>query len=269
MFTEACPTVQPQRPTAGRAVTVRGDLVVKTQEPGPSRRERLRTLAGRLVGEQTGLFVVPEIVAFDDARGETVFERLPLTDLHQVLADPQRSVEIAGRAAEVLAAIHSLMQRPEADTRVHRGGMGIDPQRERVPLHGDFALTNVLYLPAIDQIAVIDWSNAEWTGVDADLGAPEIDVAVFLMSLFHRRLFGQWPVAGRHRVARHFLARYASVGPHGLDSDMLRSFVTEITPAFVRMTRRLKGPLRALAYRHSMVDLAYFLRGLAPKGRPA
>jgi Phosphotransferase enzyme family len=267
VFTEACPTVEPLHSTAARAISVRGELVVKTQEPGPSQRERLRTLAGRLVGEQTGLFVVPDIIAFDDARGEIAFERLALTNLHGHLADPDRSVEIAGRAAEVLAAIHGLMQPPE-DTRVHRGGMVIDPHRALVPLHGDFALTNVLYLPASDQIAVIDWSNAEWTGMDADLGAPEIDVAVFLVSLFHRRLFGPWPVSDRHRVARHFLARYASLGPHGLEIEMLRRFVTGITPAFVRMTRRLKGPLRALAFRHGMVDLAYFLRGVAPN-RPA
>ena len=233
VFTETRPTVEPRYSTRARAVSVRGDQIVKTQEPGQSRRERLRTLAGRVVGEQTGLFVVPEIVAFDDARGETVFERLPLTDLHGALADPARSVEMAGRSAEVLAAIHGLMQRP-GDARSHRGGMGIDPQRELVPLHGDFALTNILYLSASDQLAVIDWSNAEWTGVDADLGAPEIDVGVFLVSLFHRRLLGRQPVASRHRVARHFLARYASLGPHGLDSEMLRGFVTGITPAFVQ-----------------------------------
>jgi hypothetical protein len=222
-----------------------------------------------MVGEQTGLFVVPEIVAFDDARGEIAFERLPLTGLHQVLSDPDRSVEVAGRAAGVLAAIHGLMQWSETDARIYPGGMGISPQRERVPLHGDFGLTNVLHLPASDQIAVIDWSNAEWTGVDADLGSPEIDVAVFLVSLFHRRLFDRWPVAGRHEVARHFLDTYAAASPHGVDIAGLRAFVNTITPAFVYMTRRLKGNLRALAFRHGMVDLACFLRGASREGPPS
>ncbi len=221
-----------------------------------------------MVGEQTGLFVVPEIITFDDERGEIAFERLPLTGLHQVLADSNRSVEIAGRVAGVLAAIHGGMQWSERDTRIHPGGMGISPQRERVPLHGDFGLTNVLYLAASDRIAVIDWSNAEWIGVDADLGAPEIDVAVFMISLFHRRPFGPWPVARRHEVARHFLAMYGSASPHGLDIATLRAVVTAITPAFVQMTRRLKGNLRALAFRHGMIDLACFLRGLSRKSRP-
>jgi hypothetical protein len=40
----------------------------------------------------------------------------------------------------------------------------------------------------------------------------------------------------------------------------LRSFVSNITPSFVQMTRRMKGNLRALSYRHSMIDLAFFLR---------
>ncbi|MEA2725011.1 MAG: hypothetical protein QOH59_2782 [Gemmatimonadales bacterium] len=258
----------PRHSAAARAVSVRGDIIVKTQQPGASRRERLRTLAGRMVGEQTGLFVVPEIVDFDDSRGEIAFGRLPLTGLHQALSDTDRSVEMAGRAAEVLAAIHGLMHHPE-DAKTYPGGMGISPGRDLVPLHGDFGLTNVLYLPAPDRIAVIDWSNAEWTGIDADLGAPEIDVGVFLISLFHRPLFDPWPVSRRHAVARHFLATYASVAPHGLDIGTLRAFVSAITPAFGRMTRRLKGNLRALAFRHGMVDLAYFLRALSRNRRPA
>jgi len=254
--------VAPPSSTVARAVSVRGDVVVKIQEPAASRRERLRTLAGQLVGQQTGLFVVPEIVAFDDARGEIVFERLPLSGLQEALSDPDRGMDIFGRAAGALAAIHARMESSEAATRTNPGAMGISPHREIVPLHGDFGVTNVLYLPNSDRIAVIDWANAAWIGIDADLGAPEIDVAVFLMSLFHHRLFGPWPIARRHAVARHFLARYASASPHGLDLDSLTAIVAATTPSFNQEVRRLKGPLRALAYRHNMLELSFFLRWL-------
>jgi hypothetical protein len=119
-----------------------------------------------------------------------------------------------------------------------------------------------LYLPASDQIAIIDWANAVWVGTDADVGPPEIDLAVFLTSLFHRRVFSPWPVAHRHEAARHFLARYASASPHGVDLSSLSAVLAATTPRFVRLTRQLRGKLRALGYRHAMIDLAFFLRRL-------
>jgi hypothetical protein len=99
-------------------------------------------------------------------------------------------------------------------------------------------------------------------GVDADLGAPELDVAGFLISLFHRRAFGPWPVSRRHEVARHFLRTYASASPRGLDVDTLRAVVSATRPGFNQASRRGKGNLRALAYRPSMIDLEFFLRRL-------
>src|SRR5687768_13270499 len=66
------PPVKHAHQVVPRAVSTRGDVVVKVQDPEASRRERLRTLAGGMVARQTGLFVVPEIVSFDDARGEIV-----------------------------------------------------------------------------------------------------------------------------------------------------------------------------------------------------
>jgi hypothetical protein len=257
--------MSPPLPTVARAVSVRGDVIVKIQEPAASRRERLRTLAGRDVGRRTGLFTVPEIVSFDDAAGEIVFERLNLVGLQKALSDRNRSRELVGRAAKVLAAVHGRMEPPEPVASTEPG-KGIATEREPVPLHGDFGVFNILFLADSDRMVIIDWANADWIGLEADLGAPEIDIAVFLISLFHRRPFGPWRVSRRHELARHFLATYASVGPRGLDIGSLRAVVSSITPAFVQVTRRLRGNMRALAYRPGLIDLGLFLRGLAPQG---
>ena len=258
--------MEERRSSAGsRAVEVRDNVVVKRQEPGASRKERLRTLAGRKVGLETGLFTVPDVLSYDDARGEIVFERLQLTGLRVALTDPVGGMEMAGGAAQVLAAIHGRMELAEAAPGV-TGPTGTGGHRELVPLHGDFGIANVLYNPPTARIAVIDWSNAGWTGVDADLGAPETDVAVFVMSLFHRRLFEGTRVARRHDAARHFLATYAAAGPYGLDLVLLRQVVARTTPAFVRLARLLKGNIRSLAYRHGVVDLSWFLRRLSHDG---
>lgn len=248
------PLVTAQSSTPRRAISVRGDTVIKIQDPIASRRERLRTQAGRDVGLKTGLFSVPEIVSFDDARGEIVFQRFNLTAIRQALSDPSRSMDLAGRAAQALAAIHGHMK------------VGDDPARGSVPLHGDFGMRNVFYLADSDRLAIIDWMNADWIGFDGDIGAPEIDVAVFLISLFHRRVFGPWPVSRRHEVARHFLSTYTSGSPHGLDPERLKAIIAATVPAFTQMTRRRKGSLHALACRPAMLDLDFFLRRLSTTG---
>ena len=255
--------MNPQSLTSKRAVSIEGDTVVKIQEPQASRRERLRTEAGREVGQQTGLFMVPEIVSFDDSRGEIVFERLQnLTGIRQALSE-SRSMALAGRAAEALAAIHRQMEPSDGAKRGYPDGIGIGLEREPVPLHGDFGMRNIFCIPDSDDIVVIDWANADWIGIDADLGAPEIDIAVFLISLFHRRLFGPWPVSRRHEVARHFLTTYASASPRGLDIDTLRAVVAATKSRFHQSNRRYKGSLRALGYRYGMIDLEFFLRRLS------
>jgi hypothetical protein len=256
------PAVKPPLSMPGRAVSLQGGTVVKIQEPGASRRERLRTLAGREVGLQTGLFVVPEIISSDDSRGEIVFEHLALTGLREVLSDRQRGLELVRRAAVTLAAIHRQMRSGEMAIEVKSGIMAISPGRNPVPLHGDFGVHNVCYLSASDEIAIIDWANAEWTGVDADLGPPEIDIAVFLVSLFHRRPFGPWPISHRHELARSFLDRYTAASPHGLNLGTLRTIVAAIGPGHGRLTRRNKGSLRALGYYHNPIDLYFFLKRL-------
>lgn len=242
---------------------MRDDLVVKIQEPAASRRERLRTLAGQKVGQETGLFVVPEIVSFDDARGEIVFERLDMVGLGKTLTDRAQSMQRIGRVAEALAAIHGRMEPGEAARRGSLGALAAGSQRDPVPLHGDFGVFNVLFLAASDRMVVIDWANADWIGFDADLGAPEIDIAVFMISLFHRRPFGPYRVSRRHEVARHFLSTYAASAPGGLNLDSLSTVMSNIRPPFVRLTRRAKGDLRALAYRHGLMDLSIFLRRLS------
>jgi hypothetical protein len=243
-----------------RTVSVRGDKIVKIQEAGASRRERLRTLAGHEVGSRTGLFVVPEIVSFDDSRGEIIFERLSLTGIREALSDSKKSMGLAGRVAAALAAIHQLMEPIEGAVKIPPDCPGGEPRRNSVPLHGDFGIRNVFHLTDSDRIAIIDWSNSDWMGIDADLGAPEIDVAVFLMSLFRRRPFGRWPISRLHDVARHFLTTYSSASPHGLDIETLRRIVRANTTAFNQENRRRKGWFRALGYSHNMPDLAFFLR---------
>jgi hypothetical protein len=246
--------------TSQRSVSVQGDTVVKIQDPDSSRRERLRTSAGAAVAQRSGLFVVPEILSYDDDRGEIVFRRLNLTGLREVLSRSKNSADLIARAARSLAAIHTQMASGErvAGTPESQGA----PTSGLVPLHGDFSMRNLFFIEASNSIAIIDWSNAGWIDYEGDWGCPEIEVAVFLMSFFNRRLLGPWPVPHRHDLARHFLTTYASTSVLGLDLAALARIVAAKRPNYERQTRRRAGYLRALGYRHNAVDLTRFLRRL-------
>jgi hypothetical protein len=247
---------------------VHGATVVKVQDPRASRRERLRTLAGGKVARDTGLFVVPEIIGFDDERGELVFSWLKMQGIREVLSGGNRSLHVAGRAALVLAAIHRRMEPSlEAGPGDQPESIGRSEQRA-VALHGDFGMRNLFWVEGAEQIALIDWANADWIGVDTDVGPPEIDIAVFLISLFHRRLLDRWPISSRRSLAYHFLRTYASESPQAVDVEALRRIVATMTPAFNRGTRQRKGTVRALAYRHSMIDLRFFLSRLSEQDLP-
>ena len=245
-----------------RAVTTRGDLVIKIQDPQVSRRERLRTLAAREVAQQSGLFRVPEIVSFDDDRGEIVFERLSLIGLRQALAQSGRGAELVERAARALGAVHGKMRPGEEASVVQPGAPGCSGSVS-VSLHGDYGMRNIFQLAGSTEIAIIDWANADWIGIDADVGPPEIDLTVFLVSFFHRRILGAWPFSQRRTLARHFLKTYAAAAPFGVNIDRVRSTVASLSPAFAQMIRERKGSLHALGSRHAMIDLDFFLRSLS------
>src|SRR3954449_2095108 len=133
------------RPRSGRAVSVRGDQVVKNQPPGESRRERLRTEAGGEVGRKTGLFTVPRILAFDDARGEITFERLQLENIRRLLSEGQQGPELLERIGRALAAIHGGMK--IADGATVQRDPGADTNRQPVPLQGAFGIRKAFCWP--------------------------------------------------------------------------------------------------------------------------
>jgi hypothetical protein len=253
-------------PAATRSICVRGETVLKIQDPGTSRRERLRTTAGFEVGRRTGLFVVPEIRSYDDSRGEIVFERLTLIGFREALSRRAANSELVSRAARALAAIHQQMKAPPGALMASPGEWGMSSGRSPVPLHGDFGMRNLFYISATDDLAIIDWANADWMGFEADLGPAEVDVAVFLMSLFHQRLFGPWPIPRRREVARQFLSTYSAVSAYPLNIGILGEIIAASTPRFHQQTRQYKGRFRALAYRHNLLDLYFFLRRLSAQG---
>lgn len=231
---------------SGATVTIEADRVVKRQAPELSKIERERTLAGSALGRESGLFRVPDIHTFNDECGEIVFERLldavPLRSLLRTNRDPT----LVQRAGSALAAIH-------------RSDGGSDDAD--VTWHGDYGFGNVLYDAKCDELVVIDWSNASWTGEPADRarGPAAMDIGIALISLFHGRLAASERIADPEELGAIFMNTYANDRPD-FNSEALRQLMPELSRLWRRVWRSRRGTLSAVAHLPSAVRLAAFVR---------
>lgn len=231
---------------SGATVQVESSRVVKRQAPDRSRIERERTQAGAVLGRETGLFRVPEIFSFDDERGEIVFERLPdLVSLHELLAT-NPDIDLLERAGASLAAIHRC-----------RGVF----ENSDVTWHGDYGLGNLLYSKRSDELAIIDWSNAVWTGEPAARvrGPAALDLGIALLSLFHGRPGAHRRIANPRELGAIFLQSYAQ-GQPDFDRESLRDFMPDLLRRWRRFWLTRRGMLSTLAHAPAAVRLSSFVR---------
>lgn len=193
----------------------------------------LRHLAERLPPALAG--TVPAPLAFgEDAEIEALLvSALPgrsgYVELRRTIAPPRRADAQLRGAIGWLAAFQAATRTPHdvidpaaliADARVRLARTGVTERREAAPLldglaelagapplaraasHGDFWVRNVLYAPAVQQVAVVDWEQF------APLASPVDDLFHFLVSYGMSFPWGRG-VRGADAFARTFVARNA------------------------------------------------------------
>ena len=237
--------VQPSPSQQGVSVHIEDDRLVKRQAAAHSRLERERTQFGARVGAETGLFEVPEILSYDDRKGEIVFEyvtgAVPLREYLSGRSDPR----IMEHLGEALAALHNFESPPgEGD----------------VFWHGDCGMRNALYSPERDSITLIDWANADWTlePQDRSFGNPGMDLGVALISLFHQRPLGYMYVGKTEALGSAFLEAYQRErGSFSLNTAL--PFMTDLLRRRRRHWISQRGFLRNLAHDPSLLRLRIFL----------
>ena len=232
--------------TENRAtVQLQGSCIVKRQSPEHSRIERERTQIGSGVAAQSGLFSVPEILSFDDEKGEITFlhvpDAVPLREHLSRRPDPIL-MEHVGRA---LAAIH----------KAH-----VPSSASEVFWHGDYGMRNVLYSERSNGITIIDWANANWAlePVEKTIGNPGMDLGVALISLFHQRPFGYMYISKTEALGASFLEGYQRERDCFRVQDVL-PFISGLIHRRRRYWISQRGVLRNFAHDPSLIRLRLFL----------
>ena len=230
---------------------IQEDRVIKIQPPEQARLERERTRLGAQVAAECGLFEVPEILSYDEANGEIVFQYVhDAVTLREHLLK-QTDPQLMARVGQVLAAIH--------DARAASSGCDVF-------WHGDYGTGNVLYSEKRDRITIIDWANAKWTlePLQRSYGSPGFDLGGALIALFHHRPFGDMYIPGLETLGTAFLQGYKRERScFGIEASL------PIISELIRRRRRYwisqRGILKNLAYDLSLIRLRIFLSRIHSK----
>jgi len=87
--------------------TINRDNVVKSGDPRLMRVEVEKTRHARIIGEESGLFRVPEMIEFDPLRGVAVFKKIEgLVSYREAFVFDENYRDAARRLGEALAIIH-------------------------------------------------------------------------------------------------------------------------------------------------------------------
>ncbi|HDT14293.1 MAG TPA: hypothetical protein ENO03_08065 [Candidatus Aminicenantes bacterium] len=94
-------------------IQISAETVVKSGAPSLMRVEVEKTRRAGRIGKTSGLFRVPEVIDYDEARGVAVFERITgIQPLRLVLCRGELDSILVGRIGAALAAVHRELTLP-------------------------------------------------------------------------------------------------------------------------------------------------------------
>jgi tRNA A-37 threonylcarbamoyl transferase component Bud32 len=245
---------------SGASIKLEEGFVRKRQDPVWAELEYNRTSIGRQIAERTEKFRVPKNISFDNVTGEIVFERINgLQSLASTLSEHPSPESIASRAGIALAAIHSADKNDYVKY--------LPPLTQSQICHGDFGIGNIHYQPEVDELVILDWCTARWLRSNSirDISNQTLDISVFLISLFHRRLFAAYKIPNLWFLAHCFLDSYFSTRNSSTDANCSFTQLQVILKEWNYNFRIKSGASRAVAYYPSLIDLRRFIRNYCRK----
>lgn len=202
------------------AITICGDIVIKTGIPEFMRIEVEKTRRAHEISRRCGLFHVPQVLDYDHLTGVAKFEFVRgIRTLRQVMAAGDATESIVEMLGQSLAVIHQSLNLPDDMVKAL-------PKHYCLPgtevfLHGDLGLRNVCVISATSQIVVLDWRTSVKVCEHATYGSRYFDMMWFVYNLFYRpvgreRYKSKVPAAP---MAEAFLQAYFRTSDYAYNHD--------------------------------------------------
>ena len=241
-----------------RKLIFTNDKVIKIQDKDKSKREFFKTIAGKKIGEETGLFYVPDVKLESDKALE--FNRIwGLVSLRSILSISNNPYQLSRRVGLSLAEIHNRLFLSD-ENKINLKFPSLCEGGSKVFFHGDYSTENVLYDSENDRLVIIDWALPYWLGEKGTYGMPYVDVSIMIQSLFRDRILSGNAKYDCSGCARSFLKGYAEVSRNTfIVSDFKRAYPVIIEP-LLRRQRKKMGLLKYLAYYPNVIKASHFVK---------
>jgi tRNA A-37 threonylcarbamoyl transferase component Bud32 len=243
-------------------ISIEPDRVVKRGAPALLRIEAEKTRQAQRIGERSGLFRAPRVLALDEEAGRLELERIEgIAPLIARLRSRSESGALLARLGRSLAALHADMVLPDemtlplpADWSSRHG--------EDVVIHGDLSVQNVQLCAGDESIAILDFSMSPWLALPGTVGDSLIDLSWFGRNLF---MCARPLSTSRSRIENAFLlflGGYLRTRPMSAGAGELAA---ELAALNDRLTRRVQSRVRLPGWRkwwydHRIERYAAFLR---------
>jgi len=201
------------------------------------------------IGRDCGLFRVPEVLDYDEAKGVAVFERLDVKPVSKAIPWGEKRSVLAKNLGASLAIIHRELTLPDSMLVPLPAEFALP--HDEVFLHGDLSVNNVCIGDSWPPIVILDWQMTTLYGGQATYGTRYFDILWFISNLINRpftRFLYSNPVAP---VARAFMESYFYEGMLPYDSDKVvmygrRFFDVEMPRVRREIIQNSKGRARLL-----------------------
>ncbi len=240
------------------------NTVTKSTVPELMRVEVEKTRRAFKISKDCGLFIVPEVLDYDETKGVAVFERLHgIEPIHDCVSWGEEYNTLAGQLGQSLAVIHRNLTLP-SDMIVPLPA-GLNLPGNDVYIHGDFSVYNLCVRKKTTNIAILDWQMTAVFGGQATFGTRYFDIMFFISNLFNRptiRYLFSNPVLP---VVLRFIDAYFQEACYEYDSDEFSLYAKNFFSLMkIQLKEHRLGRRRLILMPRSNVMIREFIQ-LIPK----
>jgi len=219
------------------AIQLGKNTVTKIAAPALMRVEVEKNRRAFEIGRDCGLFRVPDICDYDEARGVVVFERIhQIRAVRNVMNGPGTHKSLIERIGRSLAVIHQNLALPDDMT------VGLPPEFNlpgtEVFLHGDFNGCNVCCETFSQSIVILDWQMTGCHGGQATYGSKYFDLLWFINYMLWTPTLHYLVCDPVTPAAKLFLDSYFEEANIRCDANMLMLYAKAFFDTRIPLNRR-------------------------------
>lgn len=209
---------------SARGISFTHNTVVKVGPPGLMCIEAEKTRRARELAASSGLFIVPEVIDWDEKSGRLTMERIPnICGIRNAKIGIRAWEKLTERLGAAIALIHDELRLP--NEMIIPLPAELSTEGGEVFLHGDLSSENVCVTRDKDpKIVLIDWQMSPRFGGEATWGTPYFDLAWFVGNLFRKPCYKYIGGANVEATASVFVESYLAASRRKICADEFNEY---------------------------------------------